>query len=46
MRVLANGEGCDLVFTLFRQPDMDDAGFAADWVRRNLETLRTPLEGR
>ncbi|MBM7059467.1 SRPBCC family protein [Pseudomonas sp. UL073] len=48
LRVIANGDGCDVVFTLFRQPDMDDASFAADadWVRRDLEALKQLLESR
>ena len=46
MRVIANGDGCDVVFTLFRQPEMDDTSFAADadWVRRDLDALRQLLE--
>lgn len=30
LRVVANGRGCELTLTLFRQPGMDDARFAAD----------------
>ncbi|UVE16486.1 SRPBCC family protein [Pseudomonas sp. LS44] len=46
LRVLANGDGCDVVFTLFRQPDMDDASFAADadWVMRDLDAMKQLLE--
>lgn len=46
MRVIANGEGCEVILTLFRQPSMSDARFAADleWVQRDLETLKTVLE--
>ena len=45
-RVVANGHGCELVFTLFRQPEMDDARFAsdADWVRRDLLAAKALLE--
>jgi hypothetical protein len=47
LRTLANGEGAEVVFTLFRQPGMTDAQFAADadWVRRDLATLKQILEG-
>jgi len=46
MRVIANGEGSELIFTLFRQPGMDDAKFAADadWVMRDLEKAKRLLE--
>jgi hypothetical protein len=46
LRVLENGSGCDVVFTLFRQPDMSDAQYAQDagLVRRDLQTLRELLE--
>ena len=46
MRVIANGSGSELIFTLFRQPDMSDEKFAADaaWVRRDLQTLKELLE--
>jgi hypothetical protein len=46
MRVIANGTGCELVFTLFRQPDMSDAKFAEDiaWVERDLTAVKALLE--
>ena len=46
LRMIANGAGTEVVFTLFRQPGMDDAAWEADeqLVRRDLETLRTLLE--
>lgn len=46
MRVIANDEGSELIFTLFRQPGMDDAKFAADadWVMRDLEKAKRVLE--
>lgn len=46
MRVLANGDGCDVTVTLFRQPSMDDARFVADaeWVARDLAALKALLE--
>lgn len=48
MRVVANGDGSELLFTLVRQPQMTDEQFAADadWIRRDLETLKQLLEGR
>ena len=48
MRVLANGGGSEVTFHLFRQPEMDDARFAADaeWVGRDLATLKQVLEER
>jgi hypothetical protein len=46
LRVVRNGSGCELVFTLFRQPDMDQAGFEADaqWVMRDLKAAKQLLE--
>lgn len=46
MRVVPNGEGCELIFTLFRQPGMSDDRFAADGraVEQDLATLRDLLE--
>jgi hypothetical protein len=48
MRVIANGRGSEVSLTLFRQPGMDDAKFAADaeWVRRDLITLKRLIEGQ
>jgi hypothetical protein len=48
LRVVANGEGCDLVLTLFRRPDMTDEKFAADaeWVMRDLHAAKRLLEER
>jgi len=47
MRVIPNGDGCDVVFSARRQADMTDDDFArdVDAVRNDLETLRTLLEG-
>jgi len=47
MRAMANGEGCEVVFTLFQRPGMSDAEFArdADWVQRDLAALKALLEG-
>ncbi len=51
MRVVANQggateDGSEVLFTLFRTPDMDDERFAADGrlVQRDLEQLRAVLE--
>jgi hypothetical protein len=46
MRVIANGTGSELFFTLIRQPDMTDEQFArdADWVERDLKLLKDVLE--
>ncbi|HEV2432103.1 MAG TPA: SRPBCC family protein [Burkholderiales bacterium] len=46
LRLVTNGAGCDLVLTLFRQPEMTDAQFAADaeWVMRDLEAAKRLLE--
>jgi hypothetical protein len=47
LRVIANGNGCELVLTLFRQPGMTDEKFAADaeWVMRDLGAAKVLLEG-
>ena len=46
MRVIANGAGCEVLLTLFRQPGMSDAKFGEDvhWVERDLQVLKTRLE--
>jgi len=46
MRVLANGSGSVVLFTLFRLPDMSDEKYAEDagWVERDLKTLKKVLE--
>jgi hypothetical protein len=46
MRVIASGTGTQLQFTLFRQPEMDEATFQADaeWVMRDLVALKNLLE--
>jgi hypothetical protein len=46
MRLIANGSGCELLFTLFREPNMSDAQFASDarFVQRDLDGLKTLLE--
>jgi hypothetical protein len=46
MRVIANGKGCEVLFTLFRQPGVSDEKFAedAEWVMRDLTALKKLLE--
>jgi hypothetical protein len=46
MRIIANGGGCEVLFTLLRVPGMSEAQFAADagWVRNDLRTLKALLE--
>ena len=45
MRVVPNGRGSEVMFTLFRQPDMSDAQFAADaqWVEKDLRMLSSTV---
>jgi hypothetical protein len=46
LRVLANGAGSEVVLTLYRQPEMDDAAFARDagMVESDLARLKDLLE--
>jgi hypothetical protein len=46
MRAIANGSGCELIFTLFRLQGMSEDKFAADaeWVMRDLISLKSLLE--
>ena len=46
LRVLPNGDGSEVVFTLFRVPGVTSEAFEADVaaVTRDLETLRSLLE--
>ena len=46
LRVVANGDGCELMLTLFRQPDMSDEKYEADaeWVLRDLSAAKRLLE--
>lgn len=46
LRVVANGPGAEVIFTLFRRPDQTDDAFArdAEWVTRDLEALKRLLE--
>jgi hypothetical protein len=46
MRVIANGKGSEIFFTLIRQPDVSDEKFAqdAEWVEKDLRILKGLLE--
>jgi hypothetical protein len=46
MRVLPDGEGCEVVFTLRRQPEMTDDSYDADaaMIDADLATLKRLLE--
>ena len=46
LRVVPNGPGCEVMFTLFQRPEMTDIQFAADagMVERDLQTLKRLLE--
>lgn len=47
LRVLPNGDGAEVVFTLYRMRDADDAAFERDaaWIARDLATLKRLVEG-
>lgn len=47
MRAIANGSGSEVVFTLFRRPEMTEDAFArdAEWVATDLARLKALLEG-
>lgn len=46
LRVLKNKDGSEVVFTLFRQPEMSDDDFKNDEnaIKKDLQTLKTLLE--
>ena len=46
LRVVPNGDGAEVMFTLLRQPDMDDEAFESDaaHVARDLEALARLME--
>jgi hypothetical protein len=46
MRLIANGHGCELLFTLFREPGIPDGRYNADsgFVQRDLNRLKDLLE--
>jgi hypothetical protein len=47
LRVVPNGSGSEVTFTLFRLPDVSEDKFAEDakWVQKDLNTLKRLLEG-
>ena len=47
MRVFANGDASEVVFSLLQRPGMSDDEFArdAEWVSGDLQALKTYLEG-
>ena len=48
LRVVANGDGAEIMFTLLQRPDLNDAAFEADaaHVLKDLGTLKNLLEER
>lgn len=48
MRVIANGEGSEIFFTLLRQPEVTDEKYEEDtrWVEKDLNILKGLLEGQ
>jgi hypothetical protein len=46
MRVIANGKGSEVFFTLIRQQEVSDEKFAQDarWVEKDLKILKGLLE--
>ena len=48
MRVIPNGSGSELIFTLFRLSDVSNEKFAedAEWVMRDLTALKNLLEAQ
>jgi hypothetical protein len=46
MRVISNATGSEVLFTLFRVPEMSDDKFTEDgeWVKRDLNVLKQLLE--
>lgn len=46
LRVVPNGDGAEVMFTLLRQPGMDDTAFESDaaHIARDLETLKQLME--
>ncbi len=46
LRIIANGDGSEVMLTLFRQPGMSDVKLAEDeaWIRRDLAVLKVFAE--
>lgn len=47
LRIIQNGDGAEVMLTLFRQPGMNDEAFARDarWITRDLRRLREYANG-
>ena len=47
LRVIRNGDGAEVLFTLIRRDDQDDAAYEADaaHIRKDLAALKAVLEG-
>jgi hypothetical protein len=48
MRIVANGDGAEVIYTLYQRPGVTDAAFESEaaWVEADLLTLKTLLEAR
>lgn len=48
MRVIANGDGSEIFFTLIRRPEVSDEKFTDDakWVEKDLKLVKGLLEGQ
>jgi hypothetical protein len=48
VRMHANGDGCELVFTRFQRPGVSDEQFASDgeWAQSDLLRMKAYIEGR
>jgi len=46
LRIVQNGDGAEVMLTLFRQPGMTDEKFSADakWIMRDLRAMRDLVE--
>jgi hypothetical protein len=46
LRIIANGDGSEVMLTLFRQPGMSAEKFAEDeaWIRKDLASLKALAE--
>lgn len=48
MRIVANGEGAEVLYTLFQRPGMSEEAFTSEieWVQADFLTLKSLLESR
>jgi uncharacterized protein YndB with AHSA1/START domain len=48
MRVIANGDGADVIFTHYQRPGQTEEQWTSEgeWIRADLETLKALLESR